>query len=293
MSAGSIRIAAAAIAASAVLGAGCAALPAYESEMQAARAALDRDDAEAARLALEARLASDGLGGAEAALLRLELATVALGLDDHRAAAAALAEADPLLEVVDLSRDDEGELASWLYADAARPYRAPTWEKLMVNVLGMASRMAAGDLRGALVEARRFEVMVRFFTDAGADPGLVAPLGHLLAAAVHRATGRPAAAERHLATAGGPALPGPVASGEGEVLVVVLAGASDVADTRSWSTLPARVGVARAATPSGPAEIVVGVGAGARRIAVEVRAGRTEVVVVSWPPDPTPPSDPR
>jgi len=213
--------------------AACATPPAYEAEMASTRAALERGDVASARGALTHRLAAREGRHAEAALLRLELATVALAEGDWAGAAEALAEADPMLEVIDLTRDDAGEVLSWLYADAARPYRSPPWEKLMVNVLGMAARLAADDVRGALVEARRFEVIARYFRERADDPGGVLEVGELLAAVAHARVGRQQVAARYeralrakhpeLFDEAGPAAGGD-GEGHGEVLVVVAHG---------------------------------------------------------------------
>ena len=198
--------------------AGCATGAPYERDLAATHRALDAGDPGAARAALEALLTEGRRSGPEAVLLGLELGTVSLGAGDLAAASAALATADPRLDVIDLSRDDAGEVASWLFADAARPYRSPPWEKLMVNVLGMASRLASGDRRGALVEARRFEVVARFFRDRGENPGPLLAVGELLAATAHRAVGREAVARRYESQASrrAPAWAAAVADGPGE-----------------------------------------------------------------------------
>ncbi len=181
----------------------CATAPSYERGLSAVREALAAGDEAGARAVLEARLEREGQGGTEAALWRLELASVALRQGDSAAAAEALAEADPLLEVVDLTPAEGGAIASGLFADAARPYRSPAYEKLMVNVLGMASRLDAGDVQGALVEARRLEVIGAHFRDEGSDPGRVLGVGHLLAALAHDVAERPSEARLFHARAAG------------------------------------------------------------------------------------------
>lgn len=205
----------------------CATGAPYERDVAATHQALDAGQPDRARASLEGLLADGRRDGPEGVLLRLELAVVALHQGLPAVAAGALGQADPLLEVVDLTKDDAGEVASWLFADAARPYRSPAWEKLLVNVLGMASRLAAGDRRGALVEARRFDVVARFFAERSQDPGRVLGVGRLLAGVAHEAVGRDRAARLYLdeARAALPALftDAPDA-GAGEVVVLVLAG---------------------------------------------------------------------
>jgi len=205
----------------------CATGAPYERDVAPTHAALDAGRPDQARSSLEALLADGRRDGPEGVLLRLEVGVVALHQGLPAVAAGALAQADPLLEVVDLTKDDAGEVASWLFADAARPYRSPAWEKLMVNVLGMGSRLAAGDLRGALVEARRFEVVARFFNERSEDPGRVLAVGRLLAGVVHEANGRARGARLYLEQAR-EALPGlfTVSGGQrdGELVVLVLGG---------------------------------------------------------------------
>src|SRR5262249_23169697 len=44
-------------------------------------------------------------------------------------------------------------------------YKAPTYEKLMVNTMNMINYLARGDLGGAKVEARRLAVMQKFIQE--------------------------------------------------------------------------------------------------------------------------------
>lgn len=212
---------------------GACASTSYERDLALAAAALASDHASLDRAAdsLAARVESLPPGVPERALLLLELGSLELRRGDLAAAAARLEVADPLLDVVDLTRDPRGELSSWLFADAARPYRAPAYEKLMVNLLGMASRAATGDWRGALVEARRLAVVLRYLRDQGLDAGGLERVAKALSAAVHAAAGRLPEARRLAAEVEGrpsdvASVPGvlPCEGGQGELVVVALSG---------------------------------------------------------------------
>lgn len=96
-------------------------------------------------------------------LLLLERSAIRQALPDQRGAIADLTQADPMLEVLDLTPDRAGEAARYLFSDDATLYRPPVYEKLMVNVSALSSFLATGDVRGAMVEARRIGTLLAFF----------------------------------------------------------------------------------------------------------------------------------
>jgi len=73
--------------------------------------------------------------------------------------------ADKQVEVLDLSRGAMDDIGKYLFSDATGPYKAPTYEKLMINTMNMINYLARGDLNGARVEARRFAVMQKFIDE--------------------------------------------------------------------------------------------------------------------------------
>jgi hypothetical protein len=73
--------------------------------------------------------------------------------------------ADKQVEVLDLSRSAVDDIGKYLFSDATGPYKAPTYEKLMINTMNMVNYLARGDLNGAKVEARRLAVMQRFIDE--------------------------------------------------------------------------------------------------------------------------------
>lgn len=120
-------------------------------------------------------------------LLLLERATILQAMGDHRAATADLAEADAMLEVLDLTPDRAGQAAEYLFADNKGLYRPPVYEKLMVNVLALASYLGDGHIRDAMVEARRIRVLVEYFGDTGlADHPMLASAAYLAGIAMER-----------------------------------------------------------------------------------------------------------
>lgn len=73
--------------------------------------------------------------------------------------------ADKQVEILDLSRGAVDEIGKYLFSDATGPYKAPTYEKLMINTMNMVNYLARGDLQGAKVEARRLAVMQKFIDE--------------------------------------------------------------------------------------------------------------------------------
>ena len=73
--------------------------------------------------------------------------------------------ADKQVEILDLSRGAVDDIGKYLFSDATGPYKAPTYEKLMINTMNMVNYLARGDLNGAKVEARRLAVMQKFIDE--------------------------------------------------------------------------------------------------------------------------------
>ena len=76
-----------------------------------------------------------------------------------------LETADKQVEVLDLSRGAVDDLGKYLFSDSTGPYKAPTYEKLMINTMNMVNYLTRGDLNGARIEARRLAVMQRFIDE--------------------------------------------------------------------------------------------------------------------------------
>jgi len=134
--------------------------------------------------------------GSSTALGLLERGSLLQMSGDPEASARDWIQADRRLEVLDLTRDPVGTLASYLYSESARIYRLFPTEQLALNTLGMLSFLEQGDLSGARVEARRFTVARRALSqdDASVPPS---PLGAYLAGFVFEQLGESNAALRY------------------------------------------------------------------------------------------------
>jgi hypothetical protein len=93
-------------------------------------------------------------------LLRLEMAAALMAAGRYAEAAEALTQVDDALEVLDYTSDTIEEVGAFIYSSESRPYLASPPEKLLINTQGMITRLAAGDLSGAQVEAGRAGVLL-------------------------------------------------------------------------------------------------------------------------------------
>lgn len=136
-------------------------------------------------------------------LLLLERATLLQGLGRYDLAARDMSAVDQRLEWLDIDRTDSAQLARYLYSDSSAGYQAPAYERLMLNTLNMINFLALGQLEGARVEARRFELMENFFLeerDRTVMPELIG-LGYYLGGASFEASRDYDMAVRHYSRA--------------------------------------------------------------------------------------------
>lgn len=102
-------------------------------------------------------------------------------LDQYKLSSRDLGIADKSIDVLDLSRNAANDVARYMFSDDSGPYKAPPYEKLMINTMNMVNYLVRRDLNGARVEARRLTVMQRFIReheDAGPrcpDRGATSP----------------------------------------------------------------------------------------------------------------------
>lgn len=89
----------------------------------------------------------------------LERSTFLQALEDFEDSSRGLSAAEQELELLDLKSDPVGEIGSYIYSDSARTYKTPPSERLALNAINLLNYLARGDLEGAAVEARRFQVM--------------------------------------------------------------------------------------------------------------------------------------
>jgi hypothetical protein len=121
----------------------------------------------------------DEVGG-DNALLLLDRSMVLQSLGEYDFASRDLELSDKQIEVLDLSRGAGHELGKYLFSDDSGPYRAPAYEKLMINTMGMVNYLVRGELNGARIEARRLAVMQRYLSESeGKGHALSAPGSYL------------------------------------------------------------------------------------------------------------------
>lgn len=176
----------------AAITAGCAT---YTDRMQVAMMATSAGDYSAAISELNTFLGVGSSGevpsrwGADAALATLERAVLLQSLQQYRDSARSFSAAEKELELLDLSIDPIGALGSYVYSDSARKYKAPPSERLALNALNLLNFIALGDLEGAAVEARRFQVMRDYLESEKIAEHGVAVLGSYLAGFVFERRG--------------------------------------------------------------------------------------------------------
>jgi hypothetical protein len=151
----------------------------HEDRTRTALDALDRGYPKVAIAALEEEMEVTKPGELPAdltgdnALLVLDRATILQSLGDHKGSARDLGAADKAIEVLDLSPSAAADVGKYLFSDDVGPYKAPAYEKLLLNTINMQNYLATGDLNGAKVEARRLAVMQKFIKDRNEDNALL------------------------------------------------------------------------------------------------------------------------
>jgi uncharacterized protein len=179
---------------------GCAG---HADKTLAARSALDAGDPRGALKSLNAVLEVDSekdlpqKTSGDNALFLLDRAMVLQELDQYSLSSRDLEVSDKQIEVLDLSANAGADIGRYLFSDNVGPYKAPAYEKLMINTMNMMNYLARSDLNGARVEARRLAVMQKFTRDKGdASEALLGP-GSYLAGFVFEKSGKPEDALRY------------------------------------------------------------------------------------------------
>lgn len=180
--------------------AGCAG---HVARTQEARSALDAQNPEQALALLNEELDVDSAKKLpdsvddDETLLVLDRSMVLQQLGRYEDSSRDLEFADKRIEVLDLSHDATDDLGRYLYSDDAGPYRAPAYEKLLINTMNMVNYLVRGDLNGARIEARRLAVMQRFISEQQDPAAAFLGAGSYLAGFVFEKSGRPDEALRY------------------------------------------------------------------------------------------------
>lgn len=133
----------------------------------------------------------------DTALLVLERGSIKQGLERWKSSSGDFHAADKHLELLDLKNDTAGNIGKYIFSDDSTVYKAPAYEKLLLNTLNMLNYLAGGDLEGARVEARRLTVMRDYLADEGSEQAALLGLGSYLAGFAFEMSGRPEEALRH------------------------------------------------------------------------------------------------
>jgi uncharacterized protein len=123
------------------------------------------------------------------ALAVLERGTLQQATESYGRSARDLSAAEAHLELLDLSADPLGTIGSYVYSDSSRTYRSPPTERLSLNAVNLLNYLARGDLDGAAVEARRFQVMRDYLDSIDVSAAGPATLGTYLAGFVFEMNG--------------------------------------------------------------------------------------------------------
>lgn len=123
------------------------------------------------------------------ALTVLERGIVLQSLGRYAESSKDLSAAEQEIELLDLRRNGIDALGKYLYSDASGKYKAPPSERLALNAINLLNYLAAGDLDGAAVEARRFQAAREFLATQGVEAKGPAGLGAYLAGYVFEKLG--------------------------------------------------------------------------------------------------------
>ncbi len=178
---------------------GCAS---YSRRVRDARNALDRGQPALAAEKLNRNLGVDSAEDipnklrSDKAVTLLSRGALHQRAGNHAAATADLTAADKAIEILDFSKSSAEDLGKFLFSDDTGAYRAPIFEKLMINPLALISFWGVGDMQAARVEARRFGIAWRYARESSQDIHMpTGCVGLYLSMATFIASGRPDEAE--------------------------------------------------------------------------------------------------
>src|SRR5688572_31324614 len=104
--------------------------------------------------------------GGDNTLLLLDRSMILQQLQKYELASRDLELADKQIELLDFSRNALDSIGKYMFSDDTGPYKAPPYEKLMINTMNMVNYLARGDLNGARIEARRLAVMQKYLKES-------------------------------------------------------------------------------------------------------------------------------
>lgn len=161
-----------------------------------ARNALDQGDAKTALALMNEQL--EVKSGAELpkdpsgdnALLILDRSLIQQQLADYKHSSRDMEVADKQIELLDFSKSALEDIGKYLFSDDTGGYRAPPYEKLLINTMNMVNYLSAHNLDGARVEARRLAIMQKYYKDQKIPEAAMTAPGSYFAGFVFEKSGR-------------------------------------------------------------------------------------------------------
>lgn len=168
----------------------------HESRVKDALDALDRGQPDVAVASLNEEMdleTSDQLPAdmrTDDALLVLDRGTIQMQRGDWARATRDINAADKGIELLDMSRDAADDLGKYLFSDDVGAYKAPAYEKLMINTFGIIGYLAQQKLQDAKVEGRRLAIVQKVLKDNEEDMTMLG-VGSYLAGFAFEKSGSP------------------------------------------------------------------------------------------------------
>ncbi len=135
--------------------------------------------------------------GGENILYILDRSTILQQIEKYKLSSRDLQIADKQIEVLDFSTSAADDIGKYLFSDDTGPYRAPAYEKLMINTMNMINYLVGGNLNGARVEARRFSIMQKFVAEHEEQGRSLSGPGSYLAGFIFEKSNKPDSALRY------------------------------------------------------------------------------------------------
>lgn len=135
--------------------------------------------------------------GGDNTLLILDRSMILQQLKKYELASRDLELADKQIELLDFSRNALDSIGKYMFSDDTGPYKAPPYEKLMINTMNMVNYLARGDLNGARIEARRLAVMQKYLKESENPAQAMMGPGSYLAGFTFEKSGKPDQALRY------------------------------------------------------------------------------------------------
>jgi len=121
------------------------------------------------------------------ALLILDRSMVLQQLEEFQSSSRDLEVSDKQVEMLDFERSALDDIGQYIFSDDTGPYRAPPYEKLLINTMNMVNYLARHDLNGARVEARRLAIMQKYVRETeNPAAAMIAPGSYLAGFAFER-----------------------------------------------------------------------------------------------------------